>query len=126
MSSRKVLAVIDSDPILRSACDRIQERRKMAEQKLDFIKKQIENAVKEMHDQNEHDEGLIEARLKEIGCLKTPVNKDTHHICIEHDEGAIYLHANDDGGGLPQFLAEILGGPRGPKGPRGRGPKGFH
>lgn len=120
MSSRKVLAVIDSDPILRSACDRIQERRKMAEQKLDFIKKQIENAVKEMHDQNEHDEGLIEARLKEIGCLKSPVNKETHHICIQHDEGAIYLHSNDDGG-LPGFLADLLGG-----GPKGRGPRGLH
>lgn len=117
MSSRKVLAVIEHDPILKDACGRILDRRKQTEQKLSFIKKQLENAINEMHRENENDEGLIEARLKEIGCLKTPINKETHHLCIRHEEGSIDLHANDDGGGLPGFLSEIFGGP--PSGPRG-------
>lgn len=122
MSSRKVLAVIESDPILKSACDRILERRKTTEQKLSFIRKQFDNAISEMHKENENDEGLIEARLAEIGCLKTPINKETHHLCIRHEEGSIDLHANDDGkGGLPGFLVDILGG-----GPNGRGPRGLH
>lgn len=107
MSSRKVLAVIAQDPILQSACDRIRERKIQTKQKLTFIQKQIENAIKEADLADEPDEGLIEARLREIGCLKQ-YNKETHHICIRHEEGSIDLHENESDHPLAG-LFEILG-----------------
>lgn len=106
MGTRKVLAIIKQDPILQDACDRMDQRHKDLKTQLDFIKKQLENAIAAAKKADEPDYGLIEARLKETGAL-TSYNKDTHHLCIRHEEGSIDLHANESDhplAGLFDFL----------------------
>lgn len=95
MAKARVLALIRKDPIFKETCGRINKRKEQLKQKMEFIKKQAENAIKEMMDQNEPDWDIIKDHLREIDALDT-YNKKTHHLSFSLESNAIELVENCD------------------------------
>lgn len=106
MAKCKVLALLSQDPILLDHCKQIAERKEQLKQKMEFIKKQAENAVKEMKDADEPNWQAISERLQETGAL-SGYNKNTHHLSFSIESNAIELCENED----ERHPLEVIFGP---------------
>lgn len=94
MPSCKVLALISGDPELEPICKAIDGHREQFEQKIEFIKKQIDNAQEERKKSDEPYWREMEAVLKARGIL-SKYNKDTHHLTFSIDSNAVELCENE-------------------------------
>jgi len=95
MAKCKVLALLTHDSTLLDHCKQIAERKDQLRQKMEFIKKQAENAVKEMKRADEPNWEAIIQRLKETGVLDG-YNKQTHHLSFSIESNAMELCENED------------------------------
>ena len=110
---RKVIALIDSDPVLKEICTKLENNREQMDQKIKFLQKQADNFAEEMRKDDEVQFDLLVAKLKEKGII-TEYNKDKAHLSIDFEANAINLCDHSDGNhGHPLMgLFEILNGRR--------------
>lgn len=93
----KALILTSSDSPIEIMVNEIVQVEKNYEERMEFIRRQADQAKNEASKKIEEVRDKIVDRLKQLGHLPNtdkPFNPDTHHICIRDQEGVILLHTN--------------------------------
>lgn len=86
--SRKVLALISSDPILKKAAEQLEEKEKQFVVEMQMLDNMANSKRKDFDEVIKNASGLIEARLREIDVLKPDVKIDNAHTHLIIDPAA--------------------------------------
>lgn len=102
----KVIALIDSDPVIQENCQKIDEVEEHMRQQLEFLKKQ----AKDIHDKYHHDIKPfwknLEDHLEKKGLLKS-YNQSNQHLCMNSKANAIKI-VDDESQNPIDFIKRLL------------------
>ena len=102
----KVIALIDTDPVLHDNCKKIDEIEEHMRQQLEFLKKQ----AKDIHDKYHHDIKPfwknLEVYLQEKGLLKD-YKEDSQHLSMNSRANCIKI-VDDENSNPLDFIKRLL------------------
>ena len=108
MSHKKCIIRIAEDNPLGDLCAELQQRKKMAKEELEFVKKKIFDIDKSLNSNLNAIWVDIEKRLREIGSLPETYNPETDQLSVEIEEGAVYLSRKGDSDSMAQIFQELF------------------
>lgn len=103
--TRKVLAIIGSNPDLKEVCARIDTRNQFMKKQLQSLHEKMEQVKKDAHESSKGDWDIITGIV--ASDLPEDYNPEKYGLNFSVKENAIYCEEYGDG--IPDFIKAIIG-----------------
>lgn len=105
--ARKVIALIDLDPVLKEYCEKIEETQKHLVQQMSFLKKQAQDYHEKFGKEVKPYWRQIEDHLAAKGLVKD-YNPDKQHISFSIEENSVILEDCNEEMNPMDFIKRLL------------------